>query len=51
MLASGDECHWVVLCGGVDFNSFRTPRCMDKSGQEDCDEWTKLKIRPEDPDA
>ena len=24
---------------------------MDKGGQEDCDEWTKLKICSEDPDA
>ena len=24
---------------------------MDKSGQEDCDEWTKLKMRPEERDA
>ena len=24
---------------------------MDKSGQEDCDEWTKVKIRPEEHDA
>ena len=32
-------------------NSFRTPRCTDKSGQEDCDECTKLKIRPEKRDA
>ena len=24
---------------------------MDKSGQEDCDERTKLKIRPEEGDA
>ena len=32
-------------------NSFRTPRCTDKSGQEFCDEWTKLKIRPEERDA
>ena len=31
-------------------NSFRTPRRMDKSGQEDCDEKTKLKIRPEERD-
>ena len=50
------------LCRGVDFNSFRTPRRMDKSGQEDCDAQTKLVKRvvangqklticPEDPDA
>ena len=32
-------------------NSFRTPRCMNKSGQEDCDERTKLKIRPKKRDA
>ena len=42
MMASRDECRWVALCRGVDFNLFRTPRCMDTSGQEDCDEWTKL---------
>ena len=24
---------------------------MDKSGQEDCAEWTKLKMRPEERDA
>ena len=47
-MASRDECRWVVLCRGVDFNSFGTPRCMDKGGQEDRDEWTKLKICPED---
>ena len=22
---------------------------MDNSGQEDCDEWTRLKIRPKNP--
>ena len=32
-------------------NSFRTLRYMDRSGQEDCDEWTKLKIRPQERDA
>ena len=42
MMASRDECRWVALCRGVDFNLFRTPRCMDTSCQEDCDEWTKL---------
>ena len=50
MMASRDECRWVVLCRGVDFNSFRTQRRMDKSGQEGHDEWTKLKICPEDPE-
>ena len=30
-------------------NSFRTLRCMDNSGQDDCDEWTKLKKYPENP--
>ena len=51
MMASRDECRWVALCRGVDFNLFRTPRCMDTSGQEDCDEWTKLKICPGVRDA
>ena len=32
-------------------NSFRTPRCLDKNGQEDCDECTKLRIRPEERNA
>ena len=32
-------------------NSFRTPRGMDKGGQEDCDERTKLKIRTEEREA
>ena len=32
-------------------NSFRTSRGMDKSGQEDCDEWTKMEIRPQERDA
>ena len=48
---SRDECRWVALCRGVDFNLFRTPRCLDTSGQEGRDEWTKLKTCPEDLDA
>ena len=32
-------------------NSSRRAWRMNKSGQEDSDEWTKLKIRPEECDA
>ena len=55
MMTSREECRWVVLRQGVDFvghqELFRTRRCMDNSGQEDCGEWTKLKSRPEERDA
>ena len=48
MMASRDECRWVVLCRGVAFRRSSITRsehreCMDKIGQKGRDEWTKLK--------
>ena len=52
MMADRDECRWVVLCRGVGHQEF-VQRIVthEQKWSRGCDEWTKLRVRPEDRDA